>query len=742
MLTLAIHGRTMWVGSYPHGLFRVDVPTGRIVARYNERDFGTSWIAALAIDPQKRLWVATFRGLFRETEAGAGKFERLQPEAHPANASFYSILVDRQGRTWTASSAGVAVFDQRNCRTFGRKHGIKAVPRTLAEGPDGAVWIGYGEPVGVSRLELRPDGSSQVSQKTERDGLPSSMVVSTGFDHSGRLWLGTDRGAAVQEQGGWRQYTQADGLAWNDTNFASFAAGPRNDVWVGTNRGLSHYMGTGLKLEPLPPKVMITAASFANGAQPTGKDRDIAFRDRAFHVRFTALTFQDEKQVQFRYRVAGLHDNWIVTANRDLHMPRLSAGRYRFEVEACNSRGLWSTTPATFSFRILPPWYQHPLTLGMGLLLLGFSVWGIHRWRLFRLLRQQRLLEAMVEERTNDLNEAKERSEEANRLKSEFLARMSHEIRTPMNAILGMTGIVLEGHLQDSDREHLEEVRTSGESLLVLLNDLLDISRIEAGRLPIERAAFSLRECVTTVAKLYSSAAHRKNLDFACSIAADLPDALEGDALRVRQILSNLLANAVKFTERGAIRLEVTADQTTGDRITVNFKVIDTGIGIAESKLSLIREPFRQVDGSTTRKYGGTGLGLAICDRLVSMMGGKLYVESQPHCGSTFLVEIEFARAKIQLQTLPPQPPACEGPGSYSVLLAEDNLVNQKLAVKLLTKRGHTVTATLNGEDALEKFQENAYDVVLMDVDMPVMDGLTAATRIRGLKSRPELIYR
>jgi signal transduction histidine kinase/CheY-like chemotaxis protein len=731
MLTLASGGSgTLWVGSYPNGLYQVNTRSGRVVARFGEAEFGTSWVSGVAPDGEGGVWAATFRGLFRVRRLdGQIRVERGLPAGGDKPEVFYSCFRDRRGRVWGAGKHGLAVLLDGRWKRIGTKEGLLFRPRTAAEAPDGSLWVAYLEPVGVSHVEF-PESVPRITHYTTREGLRSNMVFAVGFDRKGRLWLGSDSGVDVREGARWRHYGQSDGLAWNDVNQGSFLAGLGDDVWIGTNRGLSHFTGGGIERPLEPPRVMITSVSFGNSPPPGSRNPSIPFRDRKFHVRFTALTFQDERDLQFRYRVGGLDDKWISTTNRELHL-KLPAGSYRFEVVASNSPGLWSTAPAVVSFRILPPWYQHPATIAGGVAMFGLLIWGGYRWRLNRLIRQRQRLEAMVEERTSQLAEARDKSEEANRLKSEFLARMSHEIRTPMNAVLGMTGVVLESHLDPVDREHLEAVKQSGESLLMLLNDLLDISRIEAGRMGLEETPFSLRRCVEAAARTHSLAARSKGLAYDWTVTPEAPDWLLGDPLRLRQILVNLLANAVKFTERGSIRLEVVLDRSTGEAVSLTFGVVDTGIGIAESKLALIREPFRQADGSTTRKYGGTGLGLAICDRLISLMGGRLYIHSEPGVGSRFLVELPFkvAATPAPSPALPIRDPEPAQP--YAVLLAEDSLVNQKLAVRLLAKRGHTVTATANGLEALERFQEGGFDVVLMDIDMPVMDGLAATARIR-----------
>ena len=327
-----------------------------------------------------------------------------------------------------------------------------------------------------------------------------------------------------------------------------------------------------------------------------------------------------------------------------------------------------------------------------------------------------------------------ERAEAANQAKSEFLANMSHEIRTPMNGIIGMTDLALGAESEEERLGYLEVVRNSANALLGIINDILDFSKIEAGKLSIETIDFPLRQTIDEALFPLQARARDRGLDFRADIDATLPGQLRGDPTRLRQVLLNLVGNAIKFTERGEVVLTVRLERQQAEALTLSFAVRDTGIGIPADKLAGIFDAFSQADTSTTRKYGGTGLGLTITRRLVELMGGELSVVSTPGEGSTFRFTLPLRRAESAPSTeAPSAAPGVEAPlPPLHVLLVEDNPVNQQLAIRLLEKWGHRVTLAVDGQAAVDRVTAGEpCDIVLMDMQMPVMDGLTATRLIR-----------
>ncbi|MBK6754097.1 MAG: response regulator [Flavobacteriales bacterium] len=749
---------------------------GNALTRYDERDGSLLRFA----DPQLPVRFPLHIGhdslirfgstkAFGEFNTRTKRFSSI-PYPIPAQGGTYefvqAIIQDAQGIFWLGTMKGLLRLDPAT-RDWTHYASMPDDPRSLStdvifcllNDPKDAniLWVGTNGG-GLNRLDKR---TGQFTRFSTADGLPNNVIYGLLAEDDGQLWMSTNKGIAQFDPltHAVRSFDASDGLQGDEFNRYAYCKTSDGTLYFGGVNGFNYFRPEELRPDTLPAVVHLTDIKLTNrsiafGAEaspltiPTHLTRELVlpYVDAAMITfELATMEFSEPEEHRYQYRLDGFDTDWIMGGiDRSAVYTNLDPGTYTFHVRGDNRDGLWDTKGTTFQLIVLPPWWRTWWFYALCVLAVGGGIVLYIRM----LTRQKKHLENTVATRTAELVKAKERAEHSERVKQQFLANMSHEIRTPVNAISGMSTVLRRKEHLPAQQEHLDAIATSSEALLGIVNEILDLSKIEAGKLQLEKVRMEPRNVIRNVIDVMRYRAEEKGLTLDAAIANDVPATVLGDPARLQQVLMNLVGNAIKFTERGSVHITLDVQERLTDAVMLRCTVTDTGIGISPDRLPRVFDEFTQAESDHTRRFGGPGLGLTICNRLVEMQGGTVRAESEVGKGSSFTFTIPYTLISAAEEETskhhetPGQARSDNALRDLRILLAEDNKLNVLVAKEELSDAitGVVVDVAVNGKLALDMLEVSDYDLILMDVQMPVMDGYEATRAIRAMPNGPDKV--
>jgi signal transduction histidine kinase/FixJ family two-component response regulator/streptogramin lyase len=720
---LADRAGRLWVG-HAHGLRVYEMRNGQFrdvpVDAKDSRSLAPGFVDLLVEAQDGAIWASANGGAVHRIESSTLSVGRFDAASGLRSTDIAQLGFAPDGTLLAASAAGLDRFDS-GARRFIAVTGAP-LQRVLAFAfaPGGSLWLH----TSGSLAQFRYDWGS-LSKLSEPvgvgDGWPSLTAGGMQVDSGGRIWVSSPRGLwrfdpATRRT---RRFAGGDGMASAEFNRLPMLQTHADIIFGATLAGIvgfepARIVESSVSVPPLLDTISVRRDGDEIPFDAKAQDIVLRWDDRDLRFAMRALSYADPGSVRYQSRLKGFDRAWInAGAHGEREFSQLPAGNYRLDLRVAGADGVWSASNASLRLHVgAAPWatpaayiaYASAVSL---MLLQGFRTYRarVRRALLLELAERQRRF-----------------AEDASAAKTEFLATMGHEIRTPMTGVLGMTELLLRTPLADDQLGYAQAIQSSGQMMLRLVNDALDLARIEAGKLTLESRPFDLHELMQQIDALSGPLARAKGLAWAMTVAADAPRHVAGDAMRVKQVAMNLVNNAIKFTSAGSVSLTL----ARGDIASVQFDVRDTGPGIGPDEQQRLYRRFEQVDGP--QRHAGSGLGLAICLELVARMGGRISLESARGEGARFRVDLPLAETIIGdfAGTTPPSPGAIR-----RILLVEDDAVVAAVIVGLLTANGHSVCHVRNALVAMTELAAATYDVVMIDLDLPGVDGLALARMIR-----------